>query len=844
MPELKLNPKQSLAFQTTASEVFYGGQAGGGKLTPLTTNLAQPYGFVRMGDVKIGDILLDKDGNPCRVTAISEIEQTPELWEFEFDDGETVISCVDHQWLTYDAKELLELTCRTDEWRAKRREKRKSRAGTNKPEAFRQAVSVSNAEVAKAAIKPEPEGSVRTTREIVETLRTKSGRANHAIPVCKCLELPEADLPLDPYVLGCWLGGGSRWDGSIAGIDDEVWELIEARGYTIHHHKNVVVHYVQGILGTLKKINVYKNKHIPRIYLRASKEQRLELLRGLMDTDGTVTRNSGSAEFCHTNETLIDDVQELICSLGWKVRKRGGIAKLNGRTVGPKWTLKFVASEYVFNLARKRNLQKLATRRTCKFRYIIDARPAPTEPGRCITVDSPSRTYLIGRTFIPTHNTFLNKILAISVCLEVPNAQVLIMRETSPQLQKNYFQGDNSFQDILKPFIDASMCRIYFSPPMSISFHNGSKISFMHCEHVPTALNNLQGIEYSLIIADEATHIDEQVLRYAKSRLRRSVKIENEFWAARLPRLQLTSNPGGRSHKFVKEEYIAPSPPMVEFKNAQGGTSIFIPASVQDNEHIDAEAYDRMLRGLGDPVLYAQLAEGSWDAGTHHYFSDVFKRQFNVVPNFEIPSDWTLERGFDKGYSSPFGYVLIARVKGQNLVTFNDGTQKYFPNGSIIIVKEWYGCNPDKRSQGLRLSPEEIAEAIREKEKEWGYHQRIKPGRADNNLWNAETNDADKMAKYGIRFKPADKRKGSRSFGAIKMRRMFAAAHVVPTEQPALYFMESCIHCIDTIPSLPTDPDNPDDVVTEGVEDHLYDAVRYNVATDVKTISTAKVYGL
>ena len=109
----------------------------------------------------------------------------------------------------------------------------------------------------------------------------------------------------------------------------------------------------------------------------------------------------------------------------------------------------------------------------------------------------------------------------------------------------------------------------------------------------------------------------------------------------------------------------------------------------------------------------------------------------------------------------------------------------------------------------------------------------------------------------GIRFIKADKSKGTRSSGALKMRRLMFAAHsrqvdnglwegINPNEveEPALYFVDKCVHCISTIPELPTDPDNPDDVVTEGVPDHLYDAVRYEVATELKQGGYVKVVGL
>jgi hypothetical protein len=283
---------------------------------------------------------------------------------------------------------------------------------------------------------------------------------------------------------------------------------------------------------------------------------------------------------------------------------------------------------------------------------------------------------------------------------------------------------------------------------------------------------------------------------------------------------------------------------MTEFVDEHGKTLLFIPAFAEDNPHVDHAAYNRELASMDDPIKYAQMALGDWDAGGATFFGDAFKRSKNVIPDFELPADWRLYRAYDPGFSAPFAYVLLAYVKGQNTVKMFDGTERYFPNDSIIIYREWYGWDGKDLNTGVRMLHEEVAEGIRAREEGWGLRSRILPGRADNTLWNAETNAAQVYEKYGIRFHKADKSKGSRAFGALKLRRLMFAAHTEPLEKPALFFVDKCVNCIATIPELPTDPSNPDDVVTEGVPDHLYDAVRYQVATEARHAGTMKVTGL
>jgi hypothetical protein len=142
----------------------------------------------------------------------------------------------------------------------------------------------------------------------------------------------------------------------------------------------------------------------------ASEEQRRALLAGLLDTDGTVA-SSGAVLFDNTNPVLARQVHELACSLGYRATIREGRARLDGCDYGPRWTVSFTTSDQVFRLERKRLAHKdrsvRANSERTKHRYIVDVRPVPSVPVRCLTVDSPNRLYLVGKTFIPTHNTVI-----------------------------------------------------------------------------------------------------------------------------------------------------------------------------------------------------------------------------------------------------------------------------------------------------------------------------------------------------------------------------------------------------------------------------------------------------
>lgn len=398
--------QQQVFLRTNAIEALFGGAAGGGKAVYTFHTVATPSGFVPMADIHPGDFVIGRDGKPHVVLAESEVMELPG-WTLTFDDGSQVTVNDEHLWLTFDSKELAQLTRLDPEWRARRRAKRPSRATGSQGERKSVAVAERNA-LHPPKTKSLPEGTVRTTAEIVASLRTPRGRTNHAIPVAATIDLPHRDLIVDPYVLGAWLGDGFSGRGAVCGADPQVFAEIERfyerRATETRGESFWVVTYLN-LSKDLRAIGVFNNKYIPNEYLWASEEQRLALLQGLLDTDGTVAKNSGAAEFTNTNRLLAEGVAHLARSLGMKATIREGRSKLNGRDCGPKWTVKFVANRPVFRLERKLALQKISERRTAEYRYVVDAERVDPLPMKCIKVSSPDHLYLVTENFIPTHNS-------------------------------------------------------------------------------------------------------------------------------------------------------------------------------------------------------------------------------------------------------------------------------------------------------------------------------------------------------------------------------------------------------------------------------------------------------
>jgi replicative DNA helicase len=234
---------------------------------------------------------------------------------------------------------------------------------------------------------------VRTTEQIAGSLQAGS-QPNHAVANTAPLALPEAELPLPPYALGVWLG-----QGALRNSDREITAFLEAE---LPENVDVPVHLVA--LGLLK------SRHIPLAYLRASAQQRRELLAGLLDSSATVGA-TGDIRLMVASRRLSQDVQELLNGLGHQLPAVPGAGH----------TLTFAVDDDVFRIESKQLLHKEARALSAAprpIRFITDVRQIASVPVRCIEVDAEDHLFLAGRSFIPTHNSTLGLDIARSASVK------------------------------------------------------------------------------------------------------------------------------------------------------------------------------------------------------------------------------------------------------------------------------------------------------------------------------------------------------------------------------------------------------------------------------------------
>lgn len=335
----------------------------------LNTLLPTPFGWTTMAAVTVGDQVLGSNGVPCNVIAKSNTKCIG-TYVVTFDDGTKVTCDSEHIW-----------------WTTTELDRRHNRPPSS-----------------------------RSITEIIDTLKY-GGQKQHWVPISEPLQLPEVELPIAPYLLGAWLGDGHVRGGQIS-KEDGLFDILESDGHELgirrpYKTEKCVCRTVIGLTKALRLAGLQYNKHIPIAYLRGSHHQRLRLLQGLMDTDGTWNIKRKTAVFNSCDKTLALSVEELLVTLGQRPHFAEFQATGFGKTV-TAYAVEFTPRDIKpFRLPHK---AEKATQTTKSLAYssrrlIVDVQPGPDVETACIAVDSLDSIYLCSEHMIPTHNSGPNAVL-------------------------------------------------------------------------------------------------------------------------------------------------------------------------------------------------------------------------------------------------------------------------------------------------------------------------------------------------------------------------------------------------------------------------------------------------
>lgn len=397
---------------------------GAGKALGEETPINTPEGRKRFGDLKVGDQVFDGKGKPCTVLALSETFYN-KCFEVEFSDHEKIICNEDHLWNVYTP--------------------------TDHPEIMQ----------------------THDARWMYQYYQTHKQRLS--VPSSPAVEYPKQDLPIDPYVLGVWLGDGSKSNGWITTSQDDVDELcslIESRGYVIHTVSKrdngcctVNIHCPDGtpLITKLKQMDLPEEKHIPDIYLKSSIEDRMLLLQGLMDTDGCISKKA-DCEFAQNNidhARLGIDFGELLVSLGIRYSNR-----CNKRTythnnekkesTAMRFFFKADIRKPVFRLKRKAERLSQTPLKSLDRKYIQSVKEVDPVPTHCICVDSPDHLFLCGRKNTVTHNSFLIDLLLMAKGMLFNNYWTYIASGSGAQAQQTFMTLEKLANDNIDTLVGST----------------------------------------------------------------------------------------------------------------------------------------------------------------------------------------------------------------------------------------------------------------------------------------------------------------------------------------------------------------------------------------------------
>ena len=517
---------QELFLSSPADIVVYGGAAFGGKRLDVETLIATPDGFRAMGNLCRGDVIFGSQGQRCRVVVAHDVVEVDDAYRVVFDDGEEIIADADHLWHTFTSAENAAKGRRNPEFRAKRRAARPSRATGSRGSVITELVTERN-KTSPTPLRGPVIGSLRTTESICVSLLDGRGRPNHWIPLCGALDLPPLSLPIDPYLLGLWLGDGTTTSGGMTTADIEIVEAFRAQGYEVRKWKDRYGWGVCRLVSALRALGVLGHKHIPAVYFRGSTAQRLALIQGLMDTDGC-SCESGGAEFTTTTWALAEGMLDLIRSMGGKARICEGRATLYGRDCGPKYRIKWSPHFPAFRLHRKLARQRVAFRASTRMRAIIRCeRFAGPVRMRCITVDSRDGLFLAGRGLVPTHNTF-GLLMEAGRYTDIPGFSCTIFRRSIPQIMNQGALWDESFE--IYPYLGGT-------PSVgahSWTWPSGSEIKMAHLQEEKT-IYDYDGAQIPLIEFDQLEQFTERQFFYLLSRNRSGCGV--------IPYIRASANP-------------------------------------------------------------------------------------------------------------------------------------------------------------------------------------------------------------------------------------------------------------------------------------------------------------
>lgn len=518
-----------LATHKDTKIIFLSGPAGTSKAQPNDAQILTPEGWELMENIKEGDYVYAINGKPTRVLSVHP-QGIKDIYKISFSDGTSTECTKDHLWLTKTYNERTYL--KNFENRNKRRKAK------NRPEYEHKDSKYINTCI---------NGSVKTLEEIMNSIDVGTGKKphkNHTIPlISQPLEFEKKEHIISPYIMGILLGDGClRTQVMFTTADEEILEKIKkeipesmevVNAYNIDYRlvsknrdkKNLFLNEIRrmNLAGTYSD-----TKFIPHEYLFDSAENRLELLKGLMDSDGFVAVRARSSKtnligFGTASKQLAEGVRFLVESLGGVATctRQKTFFTYKGRNKQGKSSYQLFLNIPInpFYIARK----SLMFKERVKYfpsRYISSVEYVGQKPAQCLLVEDPNHLYLTNNCIV-THNTILAVYSALLLLNQKRASDLIYVRTIVESAAHSMGTLPGDMSDKLHYFVSVLNDKLEeLLPAGDIKrLHNDDRVKGM-------PVNYLRGASYNakVVIVDEAQNANFSELLTSLTRIGKFTK--------------------------------------------------------------------------------------------------------------------------------------------------------------------------------------------------------------------------------------------------------------------------------------------------------------------------------
>lgn len=661
-----------------------------GKCVEENTLVCTPYGFKKIKELKVGDIVTSANGNPTRVCGVYPQETELDVYEIEFTESgkskqKTIIECCEnHLW-----------EVSTEDSRYK-----------NRPDRV-----ISTLELYNGTIK-----------------RGKNKHNNYAVRYIAPIEYEKKDVAIDPWFLGVLIGDGTLCGDGIKFSNTEDDVLNRVKEIALNEYGTQLCEVGNRIdyrlsYGALREklkevglIGTYsETKFIPNEYLYNTVEVREKLLQGLCDTDGFAEK--GGIEYSTVSKQLADDIQVLVKSLGGKIscEQKDGHYTKNGKIIKTKNYYRLYINfpkNGICPVSSKKHLKKYNPSRENLYHFINDIRKTKRKARMvCIEVEDISHLYVISENFIPTHNTTSGLKLAQMMGGRDPDGSIFAVGKGEGLVKRFYggllqaFDTDAQYKRFLSVFpeaIKAGGDKFYKSAEnLSIDLKTKSETTF------PTfTCRPIDGAIVGCTEANVLVYIDDCVKNHEEARNRDRLeflceKVTDDVLGRRLEGTPIII-------QGTKYSLYDPITALQEKANEMGWKwkEVAIPALDPKTDESNWEIYRKDKKGLrkiftteyyrkervlvSEETWAAEFQQEPFEAKGRMFPKDKLKR-FRELPVDREPDAImaacdTADKG-DDFCSMPIGYVYGNDVFIMDVVFDNAGAEHTKPECAAKLVK-------------------------------------------------------------------------------------------------------------------------------------------------------------